>query len=308
MVTLTQLKYVVALNEHKHFGRAAESCGVSQPSLSTQIQKLEEDLGFIIFDRSKKPLMITDEGFEFIKRAKKILMDIKELEFHAKNNNEVGGEFKLGVIPTLAPYLLPLFIESFAKKYPKVDLKIFEKPTKQIIKDLHNDDLDAGLLVTPLKEDGIIEKTLFLEKFYIYASKGHWVNRLKKASLKDLNKCDDIWVLSEEHCFRSQILNLCKLKNNFSNLNLSFESGSIETIKNLIKAGTGMTIVPDLATKDIKKEIIPFEDPVPSRQVSLAYSRSFLKEKVINKLEEEILNSLPKEVINLKKLTKIIPI
>jgi len=299
MVTLTQLKYIVSLAKEKHFGRAAKDCNVSQPSLSTQIQKVEEGLGIVLFDRSKKPVLLTREGVDFVAKAKQILSSVHSLEHDAINSDAVSGEFLLGVIPTLAPYLLPLFIEVFSSKYPEVNLKIYELTTTEIIKKLYDDELDGGLLVTPLKDDKIIERALFSELFYLYPSKEHKLFGAKEVKYSDLEFENKFWILNEGHCMRDQVLNICQFKE-MNQSNLLFESGSLETIKNLIKKGSGLSIVPQMAAVDIKKDVVPFAEPSPARQVGLVHSRSFLKEKILDALEAEILDSLPKEIKNLK--------
>ncbi len=307
MVTLTQLRYVVAVFEEKHFGRAAIMCHVSQPSLSLQIQKVEDLLNIILFDRSKKPVMTTAKGEKFVIKAKKILSQIEDLETSLSGNQELSGVFKLGVIPTLGPYLIPLFLEAFSKKHPKVRLKIYEKTTKDIVSALREDSLDAGLLVTPLREDQIIERVLFSEKLYIYASKDHELNSLKCIKSKDLKDQSNFWLLNEGHCLRDQALNLCDL--NTRDSNFQFETGSLETIKELVKRGTGFTILPEMAALGLKDKIKPFKTPEPARQVSLVHSRAFLKEDELDALEEVILKNLPKTVKNLKTTSlKIVPI
>lgn len=299
MITLTQLKYIVSLAKEKHFGRAAKDCHVSQPSLSTQIQKVEEDLGVVLFDRSKKPVLVTRQGTEFVEKAKHILASVQSLEHSAKNSNEVRGDFLLGVIPTLAPYLLPLFLDGFSKKNPDVNLKIYEFTTEEILKKLYDDELDGGLLVTPLRDDKIIERVLFSELFYLYPNKEHKLFGSKEIKYEDLEFEDKFWILNEGHCMRDQVLNICKFKESNTS-NLLFESGSLETIKNLIKKGSGLSIVPQMAAMDIKKDIVPFAEPSPARQVGLVHSRSFLKEKILDALEAEILGCLPAEIKNLK--------
>jgi len=299
MITLTQLKYIVSLAKEKHFGRAAKECNVSQPSLSTQIQKVEEGLGVVLFDRSKKPVLVTKEGHDFVSKAKQVLISVQNLEHSAKNADAVGGDFLLGVIPTLAPYLLPLFLESFSKSYPDVNLKIYELTTEEIVKKLYDDELDGGLLVTPLKDDKIIERVLFSELFYLYPNKDHNLYGAAEVQYDSLKFEDKFWILNEGHCMRDQVLNICKFQEKKTS-NLMFESGSLETIKNLIKKGSGLSIIPQMATSDIKKDVVPFSEPSPARQVGLAHSRSFLKEKILDALENEILKSLPKEIKNLK--------
>jgi len=262
VVTLTQLKYVVAVFEEKHFGRAALVCHVSQPSLSLQIQKIEDLLDVVLFDRSKKPVMTTSKGEKFVIKAKKILALIEDLETSILGTQELSGVFKLGVIPTLGPYLIPLFLEAFSKKYPKVKLKIYEKTTKDIVSALREDSLDAGLLVTPLKEDQIIERVLFSEKLYIYASKDHELNSLECIKSKDLMDQSNFWLLNEGHCLRDQALNLCDLDTKDSNV--QFETGSLETVKELVKRGSGFTILPEMAALGLKDKIKPFKSPEPA--------------------------------------------
>jgi LysR family hydrogen peroxide-inducible transcriptional activator len=307
MITLTQLKYIVSLAKEKHFGRAAKECNVSQPSLSTQIQKVEESLGIVLFDRSKKPVLLTKEGIDFVNKAKQILASVQSLEHSAKNSKDVSGEFLLGVIPTLAPYLLPMFLESFSTNYPDVNLKIYELTTAEILKKLYDDELDGGLLVTPLRDDKIIERALFSELFYLFPNKKHRLYGAKEVNYEDLEFEDKFWILNEGHCMRDQVLNICRFKEK-NKSNLLFESGSLETIKNLIKNGGGLSIIPQMAAIDIKKDVVPFKEPSPARQVGLVHSRSFLKERILDALESEILKSLPKEIKNLKVAYKNIEI
>lgn len=307
MITLTQLKYIVTLNKEGHFRRAAEACNVSQPSLSTQVQKVEEFLGLVLFDRSKKPIRLTAEGKVFVEKAREILKLARDLEHSVQNMESVSGDFSLGVIPTLAPYLLPYFLEPFSQKYPHLNFSVYEKTTPEIIKDLYDDRLDAGLLVTPLRDDKLIERSLFEEAFCFYAYEGHPLKVKDKIPLKDLRTVKDLWLLSEGNCFRNQTLNLCGKKNQ-AHKNIFFESGSLETIKSLVRRGSGSTILPDLAVGGLKNNVIPFEEPVPTRQVGLAYSRSFLKEKIIDALENEILENLPAKIKNLKYNSCVIEI
>jgi len=306
MPTLTQLEYILAVQKHKHFGQASKSCFVSQPSLSIQIQKVEERLGFIIFDRSKKPILTTDKGKKFIDQARVILNEHKKLLEVGRSDDMASGKFNLGVIPTLSAYIVPLFIESFAKNHPDVELNILEHKTDDIISLLKKDELDGGLLVTPLKDDQIIEQHLFYEQFYVYISKGHKLSSKKKVKESDLSAAD-IWLLSEGHCFRNQSMKVCSSKTNNSALEtINFESGSLETLKNLVKRGRGYTMLPYLATLDLSdyerdKLLKPFTGKVPTREVSLVYSRSFLKEGILQALQDEVLDNIPPEVKSLKR-------
>jgi LysR family transcriptional regulator, hydrogen peroxide-inducible genes activator len=304
--TLTQLEYIVAVHKHKHFARAAEECHVSQPSLSAQIQKVEEEINLIIFDRSKKPIITTERGEKFVAQAKVILREHKKLSQISMNTGELTGDFHLGVIPTLSAYIIPLFIESFSKKNPKVRIKVSEYKTEDIVKMLYDDELDGGLLVTPLHDDKIIERSLFFEPFYVFASAHHELFGRKFVRDDELDG-SSVWLLNEGHCFRDQVIKICSLKNQNQVLkNVEFESGNLETLKNLIRRGHGYTLLPHLATLNLSKEekvknLIKFTKPVPTREVSLVHSRSFLKEKVIESLVEEIIISLPPELKSLKK-------
>ncbi|MDP8245522.1 MAG: hydrogen peroxide-inducible genes activator [Candidatus Hinthialibacter antarcticus] len=306
MPTITQLQYILAVNQTKHFGRAAEDCCVSQPSLSAQIQKVEDELEVTIFDRSKKPILVTEKGKKVIEQSKRIVTEYKKLLEVNQNQDEISGDFQLGIIPTLASYVLPLFIEQFSKKYPKVQLTINEYKTQDIIRALHDDRLDAGLMATPLNDDHLIERVLFYEPFYLFVSQNHELSKKKQVTEKDLDT-ESIWLLEEGHCFREQVLRLCSNKNKCQVLhNINFASGNLEALVNLIRKGRGCTVLPHLATlqlQDREKETLlkPFHRHIPTREVSLVYSRSFLKQEIIDALEQEILHGLPKEISSKKK-------
>jgi LysR family hydrogen peroxide-inducible transcriptional activator len=306
MATLTQLEYIVAVHRTKHFGRAAKECHVSQPSLSAQIHKVEEELDFIIFDRSKKPIKVTDSGLKFIQQAKKVLAEHKKLLNIQSDSQEIQGDFHLGVIPTLSAYILPIFLESFTKKYPKVNLHIGEYQTKEIINKLYDDELDGALLVTPLNDSQIIERSLFYEPFYVYVSSSHELSTRKIIKETDLDE-NSVWLLDEGHCFRDQVIKLCSLKNQRKIFrNVEFKSGNMETLKALVRKVGGYTLLPHLATLDLpsaekQKHLKKFSKPTPTREVSLVHSRSFLKEPILEALQKEILNNIPSELASIKK-------
>ena len=306
MATITQLQYILAVNKHKHFGNAAKECHVSQPSLSAQIMKLEDELGYMIFDRSKQPLLLTDIGRKFVEQANEVLKEHKKLFEIGRSNEEPAGNFYLGVIPTLSPYLIPLFLESFSRKYPKVDLKIGEFKTEEIIARLHNDELDGGLLVTPYNDPKIFEKILFYEPFYVFTSPKNALSQRKVVNDADLDS-GSVWLLDEGHCFREQVIRICSTKNKNKILsNVKFASGNLETLMNLIRKGDGYTLIPHLTTlglneEDRTKYLKSFASPVPTREVSLVYSRSAWKDRILNALETEIIASVPEEIKALKK-------
>lgn len=306
MPTITQLQYILAVHKTKHFGRAAEDCFVSQPSLSAQIQKVEEELGVVIFDRSKKPILLTENGKKIIEQSKRIVTEYKKLFEINKNQGEISGTFHLGIIPTLASYVLPLFIEQFSKKYPNVQLTINEYKTQEMVRALHDDVLDAGLMVTPLKDDQLIERILFYEPFHLFVSDNHDLSQKKRVTENDLDT-ESIWLLEEGHCFREQVLKLCSMKNKCKVLqNINFAGGNLETLINLVRKGRGYTLLPFLATMQLNEKekegnLKPFHNHTPTREVSLVYSRSFLKQEIINALEQEIVQGLPKEISSRKK-------
>ena len=305
-MTITQLEYVLAVDKYRHFGKADKACNVTQPTLSMQLQKAEEEMGVIIFDRSKNPILPTDEGTQIITQARLVLREYKKIfSIIDANKGEVRGEFRLGVIPTLAPYVIPLFAGDFVQKHPNVNLTIEEYKTEDIIELLAKDEIDAGLLVTPIIGENFIERVLFHEPFSVFASEGHHLLKKTKIKDKDLDT-SDVWLLNEGHCFRQQVLNLCKLsRDNGLHDNLKFESGNLETLKNMVLNSSGYTLLPQLAVLNLSKEdmghVREFQNPVPTREVSLVHNRIFLKEKIISALEASIIENLPESLTSMKK-------
>lgn len=305
-MTITQLEYILAVEKFRHFGKAAKACNVTQPTLSMQLQKAEEELGVVVFDRSKNPIMTTDEGAKIITQARLVIREYRKIfSIIDASKDEVRGDFKLGVIPTLAPYVIPLFAGDFVNKYPNVNLIIEEFKTEEIIELLNVDDLDAGLLVTPLVGETFIERVLFHEPFSVFASTDHPLLKKQKIKDKDLDT-SDVWLLNEGHCFRQQVLNLCKLsKDTGIHDNLKFESGNLETLKNMVLHSNGYTLLPELAVLNLSTEdkthVRQFVNPMPTREVSLVHNRIFLKERIITALEESIIEHLPESLVSLKK-------
>ena len=300
-MTLTQLEYVLAVHKFKHFGKAAESCFVTQPTLSMQLQKLEDELQVTIFDRSKSPIQATDEGLPIIEQAKSIIFEQKKLfSIIDDSKGEITGDFRLSVIPTLSPFIVPLFIQEFVSKYPKVNLMIKENKTEEIIDLIKNDEIDAGILVTPLHEKSIIEKVLYYEPFHLFVSNKHPLSKKSKIKEEDLD-INEIWLLNKGNCFRDQVLNICSQPLNRSSHNpINFESGNFETLKNMVLKNSGYTLLPHMATDQLspaqKKLIRPFIRPIPTREVSLVHSKKLLKKKILDALEDEILASVPDDL------------
>jgi LysR family hydrogen peroxide-inducible transcriptional activator len=305
-MTNIQLEYVVAVDTCRHFAAAADTCFVTQPTLSMQIQKLEEELGVKIFDRSKQPVVPTETGVEIIRQARVVLKEsLRIKEIIADKKNELSGEVRLGILPTLAPYLLPLFLDNFIKKYPSVKVKLTELTTSNIIAKLKSEELDVGILVTPLDEEGLFESPLFYEEFFVYVSKGSKLVKKQFVLAEDIDP-KELLLLEEGHCMRSQIINLCELKyKNRENSNLEYEAGSIETLKKMVEMNHGVTILPELALNGLSprqwKMVHYFKKPAPVRQVSLVMHRNYLKRRVIESLKDEILRVIPEKMKDKKK-------
>jgi len=297
-MNLQQLDYIIAVDTHRHFARAAEKSFVTQPTLSMMIQKLEEELGIRIFDRSQQPVVPTQEGEEIIVRARQIMADVGLLkEFTQELRHEVSGELKLAVIPTLAPYLLPLFLKSFVEKHPLLKTTIRELVTNDIIAALKNGEIDIGLLATPLNDPRLEEHPVFYEEFFAYAAAEEKVSRKKFLLPKDID-LSKLWLLEEGHCLRNQVFNLCELKKkDFESDRLHYEAGSLETLKNLVDHHNGITILPFLATLDLTKKqrakIREFAPPKPVREVSLVVNKNFHRTRLLQALRTEIENQLP---------------
>lgn len=304
-MTLTQIEYILAVDEFRHFGKAAQHCHISQPTLSMQIQKLEEEIGVIIFDRSKTPILPTEMGSILITQMRQVMIQYRHLfNLVDLKKDEVSGVCRLGIIPTLSSYLIPLFLQSFSEKYPLVQLLIEEMKTEDMVREIHQDRLDVGLLVTPLHDPSIIEKVLFYEPFYLFVSPEHPLYQKKKIEGRDLN-FDEMWLLQEGHCLRNQVLNFCHIdRPKKEGKGLKFESGHLETVKNLVLQCGGYTLLPHLSTLHLTPEqknmVKHFNAPIPTREVSLIYARPFLKEKIILKLEEEILQKIPSTLFSPK--------
>ncbi len=306
-MTLQQLKYIVALDHKRHYIKAAEDCFVTQPTLTIQVKKLEEEIGTIIFDRNTTPLTPTPIGEILIAKAKSLLREAEEFKEIANNNtSNITGYYTLGIIPTIAPYLLPYFLDSFLKNNPKTKLIIKEMQTELIIEALHNGTLDIGIVSTPLEDKNIREINLYQEPFLVYCEDQNTFGSSEVVTQDDLTP-DNLLILEEGHCFRNQVLNICKENETYKYKAFSFESGSIQTIKNLVKAGLGYSLVPQLSIqeKEEKVHLKHFKNPKPTREVSIVVNKNFTKEKLIENLLVEIKNTIPKEVTEINNYMKV---
>lgn len=306
-MTLQQLEYLLAVDRHRHFGKAAQHCYVAQPSLSMQIKKLEEELKVILFSRNSYPVTPTEAGVLVIEQAKKILQEASAMEDILQHyTSEAAGNLKVAIIPTLAPYLLPLFLESFIQKYPGIKLSLSELTTDRIIKRLRNGTIDAGILATPLLEKDLEEYPLFNEEFVAYVSKRESLFSKKYLLPTDID-INKLWLLEEGHCLRNQVMNFCELQKSAAyEKHFDYETGSIETLKRLVEKNAGITLLPELASLDLpssRKQMLRFfKSPAPSRQISMVTTKTFSKKKLAALLSDEVTANLPPEIKTKKKL------
>lgn len=300
-MTITQLEYVLAVEKHRNFVQAADSCFVTQPTLSMQIQKLEDELGIKIFDRSRQPVVTTQIGLEIIQQARITIAEFYKInETVNANKHEVSGEIRIGIIPTLAPYLLPLFLTEYLRNFPSIKLKIKELTTDRIIDGLKNDDLDLGLVATPLQQPNINEYLIFYEELVLYVSRENAIYKKKYALSEDINP-NELWLLEEGHCLRSQIENLCELKRKaIGNNQFEYQSGSLETLRKMVERNQGITILPELATMDFDEErlnlVRHFKSPEPVREISIVTHKNFAKMGILKSLRKCIIESLPEKI------------
>ena len=311
-MTIQQLSYIVAVDTYRNFKTASEKCFVTQPTLSMQIQALEAEFGVKIFDRTKKPVVVTDIGREIIEQSRIILQESAKLsELISESKNTLEGEITIGIIPTLAPYLLPLFLHKFIKKYPKIKIIVNELTTATIIDRLKKNLVDAAVLSTPLNDPSLKELPLFYEEFSVYTSKSEPAYNKQYLIAEDIN-LDHLWLLEEGHCLRSQILNLCELRKQSAGAkHVEYQAGSIETLIKMVEINDGITVLPELALKDLSKKqlerIRQFRAPAPVREISMVTHRSFVKTRLLNALAEEIIQSIPENMraVKKKKVVKI---
>ena len=303
-MTITQLKYIIAVSTFKSFSLAASNCYVSQPTLSMQIQKLEKELDVTIFRRDKQPIRVTDIGEKIIHQAKLILKEKDKLNYLIQlEKGEYVGLLRVAVIPTISSYLLPMVLSRFIKKFPKVEILIDEVTTVEVISGLEQGHFDIGLIALRSNIDNLIVEKLYYEPFVAFLPPEHDLLNKKKLNVDDL-KVSDFLLLKEGHCLRDQTLSVCNSSTtewSAKSNKVVFESGNLETLIKLVEQKFGMTLLPYLAVQYIKDKkninhIREFYNPVPTREIGLIYSKSFVKAHLLKVLKEEILNTIPKEL------------
>ncbi|MCO5114565.1 MAG: hydrogen peroxide-inducible genes activator [Bdellovibrionaceae bacterium] len=303
MPSLTQMKYIVSVFENKSFSLASKECHVSQPSLSMQIQKAEDELEVTIFDRNSKPISVTDKGLKLVQQMKIILNESKRLSDLSKiQAGTLSGQIDLAVIPTVAPYLLPLILNPIAQDMPHVQVNIFEQTTSEILQNLKSKEIDAAILATPLNEPDLIESPLYYEPFYVLAHKAHPILKNKVVREQDIAKFP-IWLLDEGHCFRTQTLSVCSPRHHQDVFaNVKYAGGSIHTLMQIVLESDGCTLIPHLALKDlspntIKTHVRPLKKPTPSREISLVMHKSQWKTDVLSRIKALTLQTMDKELL-----------
>lgn len=300
-MTLTQLTYIVAVDTHRHFATAAEKSFVTQPTLSMQIQKLEDELGVVIFDRSKQPVIPTEVGAQIVEQARVILDESKKIQTIIDNNKgELEGTFRVGVIPTVASALIPLFLHSFTEKFPTIKLVFEELKTRDLLDRLQKDSIDAGIIGTALPSNQFKELPLYFEPFYLYASPDHPLTRKANVEIEDIDT-SDMWLLSEGHCLRDQSIDICKQVRSDKDRHVQFESGNLETIIKIVDQGHGVTILPELTVDTIPVEqreaqVRPFTNGSYGRDIRMVFGRLYTKNKMLHALRDHILSCIPENL------------
>jgi LysR family hydrogen peroxide-inducible transcriptional activator len=293
-MTIQQLQYIAAIDMHRHFGRAAEACFVTQPTLSSMVKKLEDELGVVLFDRGRQPVVPTPEGKALVAQARNVLQEVQLFrDMAASTRDDLSGELRLGVIPTVAPYLLPLFLDRLLKAHPALRVSVEELTTETIVQRLEHGRLDMGILALPLGLPGVREEAWFTERFLLYASPQEGLAR-KRYVLPEEIPVDRLWLLEEGHCLRSQVMDLCELREQRHGPGrFSYVSGSIEALMRMVDAHGGLTVVPELATVGMaparKRRLCVFKAPVPVREIGLVTWRHTVKGRAKEALRESVL-------------------
>lgn len=308
-MTVQQLEYILAVDKCRHFARAAEYCGVTQPTLSAMIQKLEDELGVKLFDRHVQPVVPTVVGEKVIRQARFIQMQVAQVkEIVREEIQTYSGTFRLGVLPTIAPYLLPRFFPQLIAKYPEMDLQVYERKTHEIKADLLNGTLDAAIWANEPEEDWILGDILFYEEFYGYVSSGEKVYKNEVIRTSEITG-ERLWLLDEGHCFRDQLLRFCRLEAVRLN-QMSYRLGSLETFMRMVESGQGITFIPELAVFQLgekQKELVrPFAIPHPTRPIVLVRHKNFIRNVLLELLMKEIKAAVPKHMLSLKPIQSLV--
>ncbi len=302
-MTLQQLEYILALDRFHHFAKAAEHCHVTQPTLSTMIQKLEDELGVKLFDRICQPLVPTAIGEKIVKQAHVVLADARRMsDIIEEEKTTLSGVFRLAVLPTIAPYLLPRFLSALSVRHPSLELHVSELKTREAKQALLTGEVDAALIAEQPSEEWLSGETVCYDAFYGYVSRNE--SLFEKSVLRTSDLTDrKLWLLDEGHCFRDQLLRFCQMEGaRFSQT--AYRLGSMETFMRMVESGEGITFIPELAvlqlTEEQKQLVRPFAIPTPTRRIFLAHSADYMRRRLIAALSEEIRHALPKSILHLQ--------
>ncbi len=301
-MTLQQLEYIVAVYRHRHFAKAAEQCNVTQPTLSAMVQKLEDELGVKIFDRTTQPVTPTKIGRLVIEQGWKTLVKARKIkELVAEEKQSTTGAFTIGILPTIAPYLLPRFFPQLTAAHPEMELRIVEMKTDDIKRALARGEMDAAILVNLDDMENFTKTTLFYEQFIAYVSRNDTLYNNKMIRTADLNN-EFLWMLDEGHCFRDQLVKFCDLKSARAT-KYTYTLGSIETFMRMVENGKGITFIPELALEQLserQRELVrPFAIPIPTREIILMTSKNFVRHAILSLLEKTIKECVPEKMLEL---------
>lgn len=310
-MNIQQFKYILAVAEHRHFELAADKCFITQSTLSTMISKFEDEIGIKIFDRKKKPVEISNEGRIIIEQLKVITNNISELDELIKEvKGETKGNLSISIIPTISPYLLPLFLQDFAKKFPDLQLEVREQTTNEIIRQIKSRDLDIGIISVPMNDNDLIELELFKEPFVLYDSSRDIARNSSttpnKISIKNIDT-SNLWLMEEEHCMRTQVLSICDLAKTKSDRikNIDFKAGSLDSLIRFVKTNKATTLLPYLSTVHFSEKDLEciqyFSDPVPLRTIGLVVHKNFVKKKILDALQKEIVSKVSTVIVEAEK-------
>ena len=301
-MTLQQLEYIVAVYRTRHFVKAAETCGVTQPTLSAMIQKLEAELDVKLFERSSQQVMPTAIGKVVVEQAWKVLNRARKLkDIVAEEKKSLTGTFRLGILPTIAPYLLPRFFPRLMRENSSLEIRVVEMKTSDIRRAIDRGEIDAAVMVDTGDLDDYALTTLFYEQFLAYVSPSDQLSAKKSIKTSDLSN-ELLWLLDEGHCFRDQLVKYCQLKAAKTSQS-AYSLGSIETFMRIVENGQGMTFIPELATMQLtptQKELVrPFAIPIPTREVVMATSKAFVRQSLLDMIVGQIRKSVPEKMLKL---------
>ena len=308
-MTLQQLEYIVAVDEYRHFGNAAEHCKVTQPTLSAMVQKLEDELGVKLFNRNTQPVTPTGIGSKVVKQAKEILYQTERItDIVAEEQESMRGEFHLAILPTIAPYLLPRFYPQFLEKYPELDIRIAEMKIEDIEIALANHEIDAAIIATEPENKSFRVISLFYEEFYGYVSPKEPLYKDELIRTSDIPG-ERLWLLDEGHCFRDQLTKFCEIEGAHTS-RTAYSLGSLETFMRMVESGQGITIIPELALTQLNanqlKLVRPFAIPRPARQIRLVTTSDSIRFTLLNKLKNEIIAVIAEEKHELKPIQYLV--